>query len=191
MRLGKYAVRQIKPSTVEPIVEAMSPRASYQDVWNLQSTLMDAMLEGYSDVVFDIGGSPGYMPGYINNFYCAEWADRFPNKIRLIGNFLSDLIMDRIRCMDRLDRMESARDRWGVPVHVDQFCTNFAVDPDSSNLKWFCDQLKRRRISGMLWEWRTVWHTFGVYHLEDPNDPKSNSVIDQRRADVVREWLVA
>jgi hypothetical protein len=179
---------------IEPIVEPQGPNVSQTGLWDYQQESMAAVLCVAPEMKFLIGGAPAYQPAYISHVFCPDWATGdLAGRITLTVNFGDDLVCDEARFEDRLGMVLGARDRWGVPVLVNQIWSDPPRDPDGAFLAARIRRLAGEGIGSIVWTACTRYAAGpGLHYLANPNDPGSEHVRHAARwAAVTSAWREA
>lgn len=197
IRLTRHYARVFGPMLdyIEHLVEPQGANATRAAVWDYQTEAMELAQDVAPHVQHLIGGAQGYQPAYIGDFFCPDWATGpLAGHVTLTCNFQDDLVCNQALFEDRLAKVLAARDRWGVPVLVDQIWSNPENDPDGALLARAITRLAGERIGSIVWTGKTRFRDGpgSLSYLADPNNPNSATVWHGARwAAVTAAWRAA
>lgn len=196
IHLTRHYARTFGPlvSRIEPIVEPQGPNVTKAGLWDYQTESMMLALEVAPHLKFPIGCAQAYEPNYIADAFCPDWATgELAGHIELTCNFQDDLVCNPVLFEDRLAKVLAARDRWGVPVLVNQIWSDPPRDPDGAFLAARIRRLAGEGIGSIVWTACTRYAAGpGLRYLADPNDPGSEHIKHTARwANVTAAWQEA
>lgn len=179
-------------SYIEPIVEPQGDNVTKELVWDYQTEVMLDLLVAAPHVRPLIGGIMAYQPNYADSIFCPDWAtSELAGRITITCNFQNDLVCQPALFEDRLAKMLAVRDRWGVPMLVNQIWSNPKDDPDGTFLAAAICRLGQEGSGSIVWTATTRYQDGpgSLSFLANPNDPRSAHVAHAaRRAAVAEAW---
>lgn len=189
IRLARMYARRLKPDYIEPIVEPQGPNVTTAGLQAYQYEFMTRVHEANPALKFLLGGAPSYQAAYIDRVYDPDWSG-LGFDISLTCNFQGDLVCNPQMFMDRLGIVLRARDRWGVPVIVNQIWSEAYRDPDGMLLANAIRALKAEGIGSLVWTACVRYEgNAGLRYLADWRDPNSEHLFyTERWANVTAAW---
>ena len=193
IKLTHHYVKVFGPllSYLEPMVEPQGPNATKELVWAYQTEVMLDLLTTAPHVRALIGGTQAYQPNYAESLFCPDWAtSELAGLITITCNFQDDLVCQPMLFEDRLAKMLAVRDRWGVPMLVNQIWSDPANDPDGMFLATAIRRLGQERVGSIVWTACAKYRGGpGLSFLANPNDPNSAHIKHAARwAAVTEAW---